>query len=427
MHLIVRVTLFLALCACALAFAPSPTYAAPPNGSPEPYVVQAGDTLFSIAQRFHTTVAALKKLNNLTGDTIQVGQKLVVPATESASPAAVPAPASTYIVQNGDTLYRIALRYGTTPRALMELNGIPNPNLIAPGQALAIPASATFVKPGLTIDPLTARQGSTVLIRIARPNLSAVSGKIGSQTIAFTRAAGYFYALVGISRCAKIGNTPLTLTQTDTAGEVKTESARIVIAATAFPVQALTLPASKTALLDQTLIKKESEQVDAIVERVTPTRLWSGAFRLPVSGPITSPFGTRRSYNGGPVGACGHEGTDFDMEQGDPVYAAARGHVAFAAPTQVRGNLILLDHGLGVFTGYYHLSQISVQTGQWVEVGDVIGQVGSTGLSTGPHLHWSMWISGEYVDPLEWTRRVLPYSPNHPIRGGSDGTQNRTH
>lgn len=96
------------------------------------------------------------------------------------------------------------------------------------------------------------------------------------------------------------------------------------------------------------------------------------------------------------------------MKLGDPVFAAARGRVAFSALTQVRGNLVVIDHGLGVFTGYYHLSALSVQAGQMVNPGDVIGKAGSTGLSTGPHLHWSMWINGEYVDPMEWTRRVIP-------------------
>jgi murein DD-endopeptidase MepM/ murein hydrolase activator NlpD len=125
-------------------------------------------------------------------------------------------------------------------------------------------------------------------------------------------------------------------------------------------------------------------------------------------GNITEFFGTRRSYNGGPVGACGHEGTDFGVPGGTPIFAPARGRVVFAGLTQVRGNLTVIDHGLGVFSAYYHQSAIDVQAGQMVEPGQLIGKVGTTGLSTGNHLHWSMWANGEYVDPLEWTRRVLP-------------------
>ena len=96
------------------------------------------------------------------------------------------------------------------------------------------------------------------------------------------------------------------------------------------------------------------------------------------------------------------------MKTGDPVFAAARGRVVFAALTQVRGNLIVIDHGLGVFSAYYHLSEINTPAGQAVNAGALIGKAGSTGLSNGPHLHWSMWVNGEYVDPMEWTRRAIP-------------------
>ncbi len=108
------------------------------------------------------------------------------------------------------------------------------------------------------------------------------------------------------------------------------------------------------------------------------------------------------------MGACGHEGTDFGAPAGSPIYAPARGRVVFAGLTQVRGNMTVIDHGVGVFSAYYHQSEINVQVGQMVEPGTLIGKVGSTGLSTGPHLHWSMWINGEYVDPMEWTRRLVP-------------------
>ena len=404
--------LFLLWCGALIVVAvPVATNAAPPQGTPDTYIVQAGDTLFVIAARYHTTVAAIKQLNGLgNNDTIQVGQKLLVPVGDNAG-AGAPALAlttHTYIVQPEDTLARIASRYGVTVRAVEQLNGLANANLIVAGQALAIPANPNLVKPGLLIEPTTARQGGTVLVQLTRPELAAVKGMFNNRAIEFTRSAGYFYALLGVSRCAKIAPAPLTLTLTDTDGQTTTETATIQIAAATFAVQQITLPAGKGALLDNALQVREGTQLVELVNQRTPARLWSGAWRLPVVGPISSAFGTRRSYNGGAVGACGHEGTDFDVDAGVLVHAPARGKVMFAAATQVRGNLVVLDHGAGIFSAYYHLAAIDTQVGQIVAPGTLLGKVGTTGLSTGPHLHWSMWVNGEYVDPLEWTRRALP-------------------
>lgn len=411
MRLALRGAVVLMVCALALALVPLNAKAAPPQDAPTTYVVQSGDTLSAIAIRYRTTVAEIQKLNKLgNSDLIQVGQKLLIPDVPADASAPLPVSSASYIIQPGDTLYRIALQYGTTMRALQQLNDIPNPNLVSVGQALAIPNSVALNKPGLIIDPPTARQGGTVLVEITRADVDSVSGTLSGKSIQFTRAGGYFYGLLGISRCAKLGTVPLALTVTDRAGQTAKESISITIAATAFPVDSITLPPAGVSILqDQTLINREASELATIVNRYTPTRLWSGVFRQPLTTPrITEIFGTRRSYNGGPVGACGHEGTDFGAPAGSPVYAPARGRVVFAGLTQVRGNMTVIDHGVGVFSAYYHQSAIDVQVGQVVEAGTPIGKVGSTGLSTGPHLHWSMWVNGEYVDPMEWTKRMIP-------------------
>ncbi len=404
MHVSVRLRVLVVLCLVACSLVPGSIQAAPPLDTPDSYLVRSGDTLYEIAIQYHTTVAVLKQLNGLKNDLLQVGQKLALPKTDNGSPA----PSTSYIVQSGDTLYRIALRFGTTSRAIEDWNGIPNANLISVGQALAIPGNTSLVKPGLVVDPPVARQGGTLLIQVSRPGLASVSGTFGGEKITFTRGAGYFYGLVGISRCAKLGNAVIRLTETETNGEASTDSETVTIEATAFLVQKLTLTPGVAALLDPALVKKEAEQLAALVSPFTPTRMWSGIFRQPLSGTITSYFGHRRSYNGGPVGACGHEGVDFGVPTGTAIRSDARGRVVFAGLTKVRGNMVVVDHGIGVYSAYYHQSEINVQVGQIVNAGDLIGKVGSTGLSTGSHLHWSMFVDGEYVDPMEWTRRVLP-------------------
>ncbi len=383
---------------------PAPTYATPPADTPRTHIVQPGDTLLAIAIHYRTTVAAIQQLNRLgDSDVIQVGQRLLIPAPTTLSPTT-----TRHIVQTDETLYRIALQYGTTVRALAQLNNLANPDVIVPGQALLVPAQSSVVKPGVLIEPPTARQGGTVLIRVARPHLTSVSGTLDNKPLRFTPSAGFWYALVGISRCAKIGKATLRLTFTDTTGHTVTETATISIEATAFAVQRITIPASKSALLEPTLQVQENAQFNALVNQYTPTRLWSGVWRQPLYGPVSSAFGTRRSYNNSPIRECGHEGTDFDVDAGVPIYAPARGRIVFAGTTQVRGELTVIDHGLGVFSAYFHQAAILVQTGQMVEAGTLIGKVGNTGLSTGPHLHWSVIVNGEYVDPLEWTQRTVP-------------------
>jgi murein DD-endopeptidase MepM/ murein hydrolase activator NlpD len=312
-------------------------------------------------------------------------------------------------VQNGDTLFRIALRYGVEMRDLERINDLPNPNMLTVGSPIVIPKSDTVIKPGLVVNSPTARQGGTLLLQITRSDTSAINATVNGRTFPLTRAAGYFYGLVGVSRCAKLGNFSIALNETDRSGETANEAMPITVAATAFPLDAINLPPSKAAILsDAAMVQRENAQVAALAAKYTPTRLWSGAFRQPINTYITEYFGTRRSYNGGAVNPCGHEGMDFGAPSGTPFYSAARGRVVFAGTTQVRGNLVMIDHGLGVFSGYYHLSEIATQVGQMVESGDLIGKVGSTGLSTGPHLHWSMWVNSEYVDPLEWTKKVFP-------------------
>ena len=412
MLLLHRAAALVAVCAIVFLFAPGPAKAAPPADSPATYTVQSGDTLFSIATRFKTTVAILKQLNGLTSDVLQIGQQLSLPGgavSATKAPDSVVENATSYIIQPDDSLYRIALRYGTTLRALADYNGIANPDLISVGQALAIPGNSAVVKPGLIVDPPSVKQGGTFQVDVVRPNVVSVSGKFNGATVRFTPAGGYLYALVGVSRCAKLGNTPLTLAETDAAGKTITETATVAVTATAFPVDQVTLPPTKVTILQDTaLINREAVQLATIVNKYTQSRLWDGVFRQPVYGTITEYFGTRRSYNGGPVGACGHEGMDIGLPQGTPVYAPARGRVVFTGLTQVRGNLTVIDHGVGVYSAFFHQVEILVKVGDMVEPGMLIGKVGTTGLSTGPHLHWSMWASGEYVNPLEWTQRLFP-------------------
>ena len=146
----------------------------------------------------------------------------------------------------------------------------------------------------------------------------------------------------------------------------------------------------------------------ALWSRLSTRPLWEGTFSQPLATTrITSPFGTRRSYNDGPVSGF-HGGTDFGAGSGTPIYAPAAGRVVLADELIVRGNAVLIDHGVGVFSGYWHQSNLAVKVGQDVQRGDLIGYVGDTGLVTGAHLHWEMRVGGIAVDPMQWTEMPIP-------------------
>ena len=112
---------------------------------------------------------------------------------------------------------------------------------------------------------------------------------------------------------------------------------------------------------------------------------------------VTTRFGEQRSYNGTPASGH-HSGTDLGANEGAPIAATNSGRVAMARQLRVRGNMVVVDHGGGVYSGYAHMNSFAVAEGQAVASGDLLGYVGSTGLSTGAHLHWEIAAGGILVD-----------------------------
>ena len=142
------------------------------------------------------------------------------------------------------------------------------------------------------------------------------------------------------------------------------------------------------------------------VQRVrSPERLWDGYFREPTQGVLTSTFGLLRSYNGADPTDY-HSGLDFAAPRGTDVVAANAGIVAWTGETERRGRGVIIDHGHGVFSSYWHLAVVDATPGTPVAPGTIIGRVGNTGLSTGSHLHWEITVYGVPVDPLPWLREL---------------------
>ncbi|NJN55435.1 MAG: M23 family metallopeptidase [Anaerolineae bacterium] len=131
------------------------------------------------------------------------------------------------------------------------------------------------------------------------------------------------------------------------------------------------------AEIDQESIRLERERLFAIWEQSSPQPQWTTSFQLPITDylAISSPFGARRSYNGGPYSTY-HEGVDFAAYGGTAVYAPAAGTVVVAEQLYVRGGAVILDHGLGIYSGFYHMSEILVTPGEVVQMGQPIGRSG---------------------------------------------------
>jgi murein DD-endopeptidase MepM/ murein hydrolase activator NlpD len=142
---------------------------------------------------------------------------------------------------------------------------------------------------------------------------------------------------------------------------------------------------------------REQKALSAVLATSSSIRLWRGSFARPVTGADSSVFGTRRTYN--KKRKSRHLGLDMDGSTGDPIVASGRGRVAMAVDRFYSGGTVVIDHGEGLFTMYFHMSRFDVQVGDVVEKGQLLGAVGASGQVTGPHLHFSVRLSGLYVDP----------------------------
>ncbi len=395
------------LIAAHLALCASPVHAT----SPTTYVVQPGDTLSLIARRYDTTVQAIAERNNIPNpNLIYVSQRLIIPSDyDDSTPVA-----QIHLVQSGETLSRIAQRYGTTVSVVVAANRIADPSLILVGQRLAVPgatASAPLPSPFVSVklEPPSAIQGQTVAIKVQTDEPVDLAGSLDGRPLIFVGESNSYWSLAGIGASAPLGPYLLELTASDDAGQTTSASELVYIAAGDFITEQIILSPAKGKLLDPALTRAETQRVNQIVGIFDRQRRWEGLFRVPLQGAvrITSAFGTRRSYNGGTPTSY-HGGVDYGAEAGTPVLAAGGGRVVLAEELIVRGNAVIIHHGWGVYSGYYHLSEIEVEAGQAVKRGDAIGKVGSSGLSTGAHLHWEIRVSGVYVAPLQWTRHAFP-------------------
>jgi Peptidase family M23 len=229
---------------------------------------------------------------------------------------------------------------------------------------------------------------------------AVVEGSVAGRPLTFVRDGRGYSALVGFDMELAPGRQPWRVEIRRTGRSPRSLSGVVRVSRREFPVQRLTLPTPMVDLDPETERRAvaETENLRRLYRTVTAERLWRGAFARPVVAdePGTG-FGSRRIINGQPRSP--HGGADYAAARGTPVASVNDGRVALVGEYYFPGRLVVVDHGLGLYTAYFHLDEVRVEMGQRVGRGEILGTVGSTGRATGPHLHFAVQVGPARVDP----------------------------
>jgi murein DD-endopeptidase MepM/ murein hydrolase activator NlpD len=267
---------------------------------------------------------------------------------------------------------------------------------------------------GLSLKLSAPESSQGTLLRVELGNsaaLAEVKGEWAGKDVSFWQDEVHTNirrSFLGVDLEQAPGTSKFVVTAKRENGESVSCSADVTIKAGHFVVEKLTVDEKfvQPNPEDQKRGEKEAQRLHEIYAERTPEKYWNGAFRFPVTGPRQGTnFGSRRILNG--ETRPPHGGLDIHASTGTPVHASQRGRVALAGELYYAGNTVLLDHGMGIYTFYCHLSKIDVKEGDVVDVGALIGLVGATGRVTGPHLHWGLEVNEARVNPLQ----ILPPIP----------------
>lgn len=247
------------------------------------------------------------------------------------------------------------------------------------------------------------KQGETLRISVAHAEGTELTAQsdLGFAPQFFTNASSSYgaekIALLPIRYTTAPGVYTVTV---QAGGQTLTHS--ITVQQQDFEVQYLTMPQSTAAetALSAAANAEWNEKIEPLKLISDPAQYWENPFQQPTFGPISTQFGSIRYTNDDPT-PTRHGGTDIAAARGSIVAAANNGRVLFADYLQLTGNTVIIEHGFGLKSWYYHMDSLNVKTGDIVKKGDQIGTVGSTGYSTGPHLHFALSVNNVFVNP--WT------------------------
>jgi murein DD-endopeptidase MepM/ murein hydrolase activator NlpD len=182
---------------------------------------------------------------------------------------------------------------------------------------------------------------------------------------------------------------------------------QITVAERSYPARSVLLPEVKKAMLTLPAAVRDGRLVQVYLRTVSKKQEWSGPFHAPVPAPAEPSFGCPQTYDTAPpveaktdaIWGEYHRGLDYLVPVGTSVSSPAAGNVLFAGPLVLTGETVVLDHGQGVVSVFYHLASTPVREGERVEAGAPLGLTGDTGIAAVPHLHWGVYVHGVAVDP----------------------------
>lgn len=253
------------------------------------------------------------------------------------------------------------------------------------------------------ISPCEISPGDAFIVKVTDAKTSRLpSVSLNKKKFYFSNCGkGCFIALGAVDMKAKPGGYRVKL---EIAKEKR--NVKLFVKHADFPTMRLTLPKDKVFLSpeDKRRVKRENKRLKAIFRRVS-RRLWERDFLLPLENDLSTVFGTKRSINNKKISV--HSGVDIRGQEGEEVLASNSGKVVLAEALFFGGNTIVLDHGMGIYTFYMHLAKFNVHPGDLVSRGDGIGFVGSSGRSSGPHLHFGVKVRDMNVNPVSFVNLEL--------------------
>ncbi len=367
-------------------------------------LVRPGDTWVALSWRYglsQETLRAAYPHPNLQNQPV-IGSVLTLPDTGREFTGRI-------LRLNEGGLLATAVRHQSSPWQLALLNGLPHPYAPTLYRPLFIPGGTEpphEMPVGfetLELSQLTPQPGQALAFRAVTSQPTAVAASLDGMMFDSFENGRYLVGLIGIDDFYTNRQPELAI---QPEGQPLWSQPWQFIDGD-WTYNQITYTGAAAAVTQEQIIA-ERARLTEIWSQTSPIPQWTTNFQLPIANylEISSYYGARRSYNGGPYNSS-HEGTDFAAYGGTAVTAPAAGTIALAEPLAARGGAVIIDHGLGVYSGYYHLSAIHAEPGQTVQPGDLIGEVGTTGLSTGNHLHWDFLVAGQWVDALAWLEQNM--------------------